>query len=211
MDKAENGGADNKTLLVIFIEGDTEAEFYKKMTSSIRKKTDHAACLVRVINVKGVGNYQNKACRIFENSIKAKYPDCRFVIALCYDTDVFYYSRKPPVDWNSVTKALKEKGADYVTLVHADKSIEDWFLYDMDGLRSFLRISQKAKLPVYKGQDGLKQLFLKANKTYNKGVLCRGLVDALDMDKILPHICGEIQVICRTMGVDCRSVNELCK
>lgn len=211
MAKKNNGSADKKTVLVIFIEGDTEVDFYNKMVASIKEKAGRSACTVKIKNVKGVGNYQNRACRIFENGIKKNYPGYQYVIVLCYDTDVFLYSRKPPVDWDAVTKALKEKGADQVTLVRSNKSIEDWFLFDMEGLRSFLRISPKTKLPVYKGQKGLEQLFLKANKTYIKGVRCKGLVDALDMDKIFPHICGEIRSICITMGVDCGKENERCK
>ncbi len=211
MAKKDNGNTDNKTVLTVFIEGDTEVDFYNKLVSAIREKAGKSACMVKIKNVKGVGNYQNRACRIFENGIKMKYPSHRYVVALCYDTDVFSYGRKPPVDWDNVTKALEQKGAEQVILVHAEKSIEDWFFYDMDGLRSFLNISAKTKLPVYKGQKGLEQLFLRANKTYIKGVRCKGLVDALDMEKIMPHICGEIQGICREIGVDCSTVNELCK
>ncbi|MCD7715386.1 MAG: hypothetical protein LUI39_02895 [Lachnospiraceae bacterium] len=210
MAKKNNGSADKKTILVIFIEGDTEVDFYNKMVASIREKVGQPSCTVKIKNVKGVGNYQNRACRIFENGIKKKYPGYRYVVALCYDTDVFLYSRKPPVDWDAVTKALKEKGADQVNLVRAEKSIEDWFLFDMDGLRRFLKISLKTKLPAYKGQKGLEQLFLKANKTYIKGVQCKGLVDALDMEKIFPHICREIRTICNTMGVNCSTDNERC-
>ncbi|MCD8315350.1 MAG: hypothetical protein LUD44_06955 [Firmicutes bacterium] len=213
MAKKKNGSADKKTVLVIFVEGDTEDEFYNKMVKSIQEKAGQSLCEVEIKVLKGVGRYQSKAGRIFENGIKDKYPGYRYVVALCYDTDVFAYSSKPPVNWDDVTKTLIDMGADQVTQVRADKSIEDWFLYDMEGLRSFLRISPKVKLPAstYRGQEGLRKLFLKANKTYNKGVRCSGIVDALDMDKIFPHICSEIRVICQTIGTDCSAVNERCK
>lgn len=202
---------EKKTVLTIFVEGDTEVDFYKKMIASIREKVGKGRCSIEIKNVKGVGNYQSKVCRIFENSVKKKYPDYKYVVVLCYDTDVFQYSRKPPVDWNAVTKALSEKGADRIEQIRVEKSIEDWFLLDADGLKRFLGLSAKMGISAYKGQKGLVQLFQKANKSYIKGVKCKGLVDALDMEKILPHICGEIHVLCDMMGVDCRELNERCE
>ena len=115
------------------------------------------------------------------------------------------------MDWDAVTKALQSKGADRIEQVRAEKSIEDWFLFDTDGLKQFLRIPMKTDITAYKGQRGLVQLFQKANKSYIKGIQCKGLVDALDMDKIFPHICGEIRVICDTIGVKCTDINERCK
>ena len=145
-----------------------------------------------VRNVKGVGKYQNKVCRIFENSVRKQYPDHDYKVVLCYDSDVFEFSRKPPVDWDKVTKALCEKGADDVRLVKAVTSIEDWFLYDVEGLRKFLKLPKKFKMTGYKGQKGLAQLFLKAKKTYIKGVRCNGLIEALDLSVIIPKIEDEI-------------------
>ena len=208
---AKKKDKDKKTVLTIFVEGDTEVDFYKRMVASIRQKAGRGNCSIEIKNVKGVGNYQSKVCRIFENSVKKKHPDHYHIVALCYDTDVFQYSRKPPVDWDAVTKALQSKGADRIEQVRAEKSIEDWFLFDTDGLKQFLRIPMKTDITAYKGQRGLVQLFQKANKSYIKGIQCKGLVDALDMDKIFPHICGEIRVICDTIGVKCTDIKERCK
>ncbi len=202
-----------KTVLAIFVEGDTEVEFYKKMISSIQSKADRANCIIQLKNVKGIGNYQTKVCRMFDKSIKRKYPNDKYnyVVALCYDTDVFDFDKKPPVNWDSVIKELKTKGANSVELIRAEKSIEDWFLYDSEGLKRFLRLPIKINISSYKGQQGLTQLFRKANKSYIKGIQCKGLVDALDMDKIFPHICKEIHVLCNTIGVNCSDFNERCK
>ena len=57
----------------------------------------------------------------------------------------------------------------------------------------FKLAEKKFKLTGYKGLKGLEQLFLKADRTYIKGVHCRGLVDALDMEVICPKIKGEIE------------------
>lgn len=182
-----------ETIVTVFVEGDTEVDFYKKLIAYLREKNGGCLhCKVDIRNVKGVGRYQNKVSRIFENSVKKQYPDHDYKVVLCYDSDVFEFSKKPPVDWDEVTKALREKGAGDVRLVKAVTSIEDWFLYDVEGLRKFLKLSNKFKMTGYKGQKGLAQLFLKAKKTYIKGVRCNGLIEALDLNVIIPNIEGEI-------------------
>lgn len=202
-----------KTLALIFVEGDTEVDFYNKMKEHLRHKLGgKLACEVKIHNLKGVGQYQNTAQRIFEKRIKVDYPpeEYRYHVFLCYDTDVFEYEKKPPVDWSKVIKMLKEHGAHEVLRVEAKTSIEDWFLLDIEGLRSFLKIPRKVKLSGYKGQNGLRQLFLKANRTYIKGIRCAGIVDALDMNVIFPEICGQIHTICETVGMNC-SKEKACK
>ena len=202
-----------KTLALIFVEGDTEVDFYNKMKEHLRHKLGgKLACEVKIHNLKGVGQYQNTAQRIFEKRIKVDYPpeEYRYHIFLCYDTDVFEYAKKPPVDWPKVIKMLKELGAHEVLRVEAKTLIEDWFLLDIEGLRSFLKIPRKVKLSGYKGQNGLRQLFLKANRTYIKGIRCAGLVDALDMNVIFPEICGQIHAICETVGMNC-NMEKACK
>lgn len=202
-----------KTLALIFVEGDTEGDFYNKMKEHLRHKLGgKLACEVKIHNLKGVGQYQNTAQRIFEKRIKVDYPpeEYQYHVFLCYDTDVFEYEKKPPVDWSKVIKMLKEHGAHEVLRVEAKTSIEDWFLLDIEGLRSFLKIPRKVKLSGYKGQNGLRQLFLKANRTYIKGIRCAGLVDALDMNVIFPEICGQIHAICETAGMNC-NIEKACK
>ena len=98
-----------KTLALIFVEGDTEVDFYNKMKEHLRHKLGgKLACEVKIHNLKGVGQYQNTAQRIFEKRIKVDYPpeEYRYHVFLCYDTDVFEYEKKPPVDWSKVIKML---------------------------------------------------------------------------------------------------------
>ena len=190
------------TVVTIFVEGDTEVEFYKKLVSYLREKNGgRLSCKVNVKNVKGVGKYQNKVSRIFEKGVKIQNPESKYRIVLCYDSDVFEFCRKPPVDWPEVIKTLKGKGAEQVLLVRAVTSIEDWFLYDQEGLRRFLKLPKKFKMTSYKGQKGLEQLFIRANKTYIKGVRCNGLVDALDLNIIIPNIQEEISNLEIALGI----------
>lgn len=195
-----------KVLAIIYVEGDTEVEFYKKMIAYFKSKYGRRLpCEVKICNLKGVGQYQTKAHRIFTKKIKVDYPDSKYIykIFLCYDTDVFEFAKKPLVNWEEVVKSLYESGAHNVCQVKADKSIEDWFLYDSIGLKKFLKAPKKDDISNYKGLDGLKKLFFKYNKTYIKGNHCKGLVDCFDMKKIFPNICNQIHVICETMGMNC--------
>lgn len=202
---AKKNPAEKKLLVIIFIEGDTEEDFYKKLIQIIREKHGGGlSCNIEVKNLKGIGNYQDKARRKFTKKIKIDYPEdqYRYYIFLCYDTDVFEYAPKPPVDWKKVIDTLKNLGAEEVKEVKAIRSIEDWFLYDIEGLRTYLRIPKKRKLPEFRGQKGIEQLFKIANKTYIKGRKCEGLVEKLDFNKILPKIKNEISSLCKALGVD---------
>lgn len=193
-------------VVVIFVEGDTEEEFYKVLLASLRKKCGgRFLCNIVLKNVKGVGNYKSKVSRIFEKRIKKDYPGYQYDVILCYDTDVFEFAKKPPIDWPEVIKELKNKGANRVSRVQAQKSIEDWFFYDVEGLRTYLKLSKKIKMAGYTGTKGLESLFNKGNRTYIKGTRCEGLVKALDIEVILPHICSEIHVICESVGLNCMS------
>lgn len=182
------------TVVTVFVEGDTEVDFYKKLIAFLREKNGgHLPCRVTVKNVKGVGNYQSKVSRIFLFGVKIQSPDCLHKVALCYDTDAFQFSRKPPVEWDVVVADLGNKGATEVCMVKAVTSIEDWFLYDTEGLRQFLKLPPRFKLSGYKGLKGLEQLFIRAGRAYIKGTHCKGLIDALDMEVIYPRIKDEVE------------------
>ena len=198
-------------VVVIFIEGDTEEEFYKALLASLRRKCGgRFPCNIVLKNVKGVGNYKSKVSRIFEKRIKRDYPGYIYDLILCYDTDVFEFAKKPPINWKEVIEELKNKGAYRVSQVLARRSIEDWFLYDLEGLRTYLKLPKKFKMGGYAGIKGLESLFNKANKTYIKGNRCDGLVKGLDIEKIFPYICNEIHVICEALGLDCTD-EKICK
>lgn len=152
--------------LVLFVEGDTEVEFYKHVISNARKKRANGRFDINIEykNIKGVGGFKNIALRKFIKDIKPKYEEgCEFFVALCRDTDVFELSPKPPIEWNEVEADLKKNGVQEVIHIKARHSIEDWFLFDLDGIISFLRLSKKTKVSGRNGYDKLKKLFKMAN------------------------------------------------
>ena len=165
--------------LVLFVEGDTEVEFYKQVVANARKL--HPAgrfdTNIEYRNVRGVGGFKSIALRKFVKEIKPKYEDdCEFTIVLCSDTDVFEFASKPPIKWNEVKKELENNGASKIIHVQAKRSIEDWFLCDTEGILGFLRLNKNIKLSGKNGYDKLQRLYKQANKVYYKGIRNNGML-----------------------------------
>lgn len=64
---------------------------------------------------------------------------------LCIDHDVFEFSKKPPFNRCEVQKSLQEEGAVKVTYIIAKQSIEEWFLYDLEGVINYLHLPKTTK------------------------------------------------------------------
>lgn len=191
--------------LVLFVEGDTEVEFYKQVVANARKL--HPAgrfdTNIEYRNVRGVGGFKSIALRKFIKEIKPKYEnDCEFTIVLCSDTDVFDFAPKPPIKWDEVYKELKDKGASQIIHVQANRSIEDWFLYDIEGILGFLRLSKNTKVSGKKGYDKLQRLYKQANKVYYKGIQSNGMIGRLDIEKIANAVKNQLNPLYEALGVD---------
>ena len=173
--------------LVLFVEGQTEVEFYKALIKYIRechvdKKLKHK---VIYRSIDGIGGYKKEVNRIFLKEVKPKVEGYQITVALCYDADVFGYVQRPKINWKEVEKLLKDDGAHKVLHIKAEKSIEDWFLIDKEGIRRFLKLSSDIEPQGSNGYEKLKYLFKKANKIYaKKGREVNGLVQALDIGLI---------------------------
>lgn len=195
----------NKKVVVIFIEGDTEVEFYRELIQIMRGHCGgRLSCQVETVNASGIGRYQRKVARIFENQIKPKYPDASFHIALCYDQDVFELDKNPPVNWSNVKNELISGGAKEVVQIKAVHSIEDWFMADPEGVLRYLKLPPDTRIPSATGANQLKTLFKKASKLYIKGKQSAGFVKALDIKKILSANCRSLAPLCRLLGVNCK-------
>lgn len=202
---SKQGRKSKEKVVVIFIEGDTEVEFYKRLVSVIRTHCGgRLSCSVETVNVSGIGQYKKKALRIFEKQIKIKYPNGEFYVALCYDQDVFEIGKNPPVNWQEVKKDFQDSGVNDVRLIKAIYSIEDWFLCDTEGLLRFLHLPTDMKLPNGNGYVCLKALFKRGGKLYIKGKTNGHFVQTLDVEKILFANCRYIAPLCKLLGVDCK-------
>ena len=191
--------------LVLFVEGDTEVEFYKRVIANARQKRSGGTFDINIEckNVKGVGGFKNIALRKFIKEIKPKYDEeCEFSIALCRDTDVFELSSKPPIEWDEVEEEFRENGARQIIHIKARHSIEDWFLLDAKGIITFLRLPKKTKIAGGNGYEKLKRLFKQANKMYYKGMKSNGMVERLDIEKIVQNVYDELYQLYRELGVE---------
>lgn len=191
--------------LVLFVEGDTEVEFYKQVIANARKL--HPAgkfdTYIEYRSVGGFGGFKNIALRKFIKEVKPKYDnDCEFTVVLCSDTDVFEFASKPPIKWNEVKKELEANGAKKVIHVQAKKSIEDWFLYDLEGILKFLRLAKNTKVSGKDGYDKLQRLYRRANKVYIKGNKSNGMIAHLDIDKIADVVKDQLNPLYKVLGVD---------
>lgn len=195
MKKKDKINEKNKKGLVIFVEGETEVEFYNCLINYLRCKNTDKKMIDKLFikNLKGVCNYSFKATTKFKNEIKQKNRDTDFFVICTYDNDVFKYAAKPPVNWKLIEKELIEYGANEVVHIIAKDMIEDWFLIDLNGLCNYLNISD---IPNLKGKNGLEKiskLFRKKNKIYIKGSYCYKFMDKLDMDKIYKTLEADFQ------------------
>ena len=190
--------------LILFVEGDTEVEFYKRVIANARSKRENKMfdTSIECRNVNGVGGFKNIALRKFVKDIKPKYDaNCEFTIVLCSDTDVFELSPKPPVRWDEVKKGMLDNGAKNVIMVKAKRSIEDWFLYDAENIISFLRLKKCTKVTGSTGYDKLMRLYKQANKVYYKGMKSNGMVAKLDIDKISLAVKDQLAPLYKALGV----------
>ena len=191
--------------LVLFVEGDTEVEFYKQVIANARKL--HPAgkfdTYIEYRSVGGVGGFKNIALRKFIKQVKTKYDnDCEFTVVLCSDTDVFEFASKPPIKWNEVKKEFEANGAKIVIHVQAERSIEDWFLYDLEGILKFLRLAKNTKVSGKNGYDKLQRLYKQANKIYYKGIKSNGMIAHLDIYKIADEVKDQLNPLYKVLGVD---------
>ena len=195
------------TVIVLFVEGDTENEFYKTLVHFLHNICGTKFnCFIEYQILKGVGNFCTKAERILRKDLmqRPKYKKLPFKVLLCYDTDVFDRNEnKVKINWHEIEKTLLDIGVSEVFHIRATSSIEDWFLADPNGIKNFLGITKSADISKYKGLSGLKRLFSENGKRYAKGVKCEGLVSELDLSIILNSYCKQIHHLCRILDIPC--------
>lgn len=190
--------------MVLFVEGDTEVEFYKRVIANARKLCPANRFDIRIEyrNVKGIGGFKNNVLRKFIKEIKPKYgEECIYIVVLCSDTDVFDILSKPPIKWKEVERELCKNGASKIIHVRAKHSIEDWFLYDAESIIGFLRLPKNTKITGKSGYDKLQNLFRQANKVYFKGAKCNGMITKLNIDKIVNSVGDQLKPLYDVLGV----------
>ena len=203
-----------KKCVVIYTEGETDEKFYDKVLNTIKNKIPDKIFKVDALKkscITGIAKFQKKLVNKFVKEIVRKYSkDHEIIVFLCYDTDVFQFGAHPPVDRAMLEADLRRNGASDVVHIKANRTIEDFFIYDIDGIANFLKIQKPKNLKGSTGLEKLEKLFLKANRIYQKGHKCSGFIESLDMDIIFPKICNEIRPLCVQLGleINCNSCRK---
>ena len=196
--------------IVIIVEGETEIEFYKIVREHIKSEKikelgeNHIKKNYRFetpVNMQGIGNFQKNAIIQFNHIREKNDKDIsklakrgvnaafEYHIFLCIDTDVFEFQQNPPLNKEKLKKDLLEQGeyVKEVSYIEAKKSIEDWFLEDLDGIKAFLNLKSIPK--GYKnfstGAKKLDHIFKNAGKSYVKGSNVEGFVEKLNVPSII--------------------------
>lgn len=183
----------NSYNVIIFVEGATEVVFYQNLIDFLSKTRKTKVSNYLIINAKGIGRFESKMPAKFKNEIVPKYPDSKIVVCCCYDTDVFKFKSQPPINWQKVISKLKEYGASDVKLVKAKRMIEDWFLIDLDGLCTFLKIKKPSRIKGRSGNEKMISLFKRSGKIYQKGTYCYKFIEYLDIQKIYKIVETELK------------------
>lgn len=188
------------------LEGDTEKEFYLSLLEYLANK--HNFIMERQVNndnpdvsytikkgrkcflvkfkvmntisqVPRAGDWFKSQCMNRHQEITSWY------VFLCYDTDDYKndITKFHEGDWQKLRSALNS--AKRVIDIAATADIEDVMLIDLQGICTYLQCSVPQLLEGKKGKAKLKKLFRFHGSAYHEGVRARGLIDTLDMQKII--------------------------
>lgn len=185
----------NKEVALIFVEGDTEVEFYKvvftKYMDGIAKKS---------FNLNGNYNIYGK---IIDKTVHylTNNPGTLVRIYCFIDRESRYHN--PPLDENTLISKFESDNFlnDKIlslNVILATQMIESWFFYDIEGIYRFLRTPKKDRCPKkYKvieklNSYDLSKLFSRYGNIYIKGKRCKFFIDHLDIEKIFKN-CTELR------------------
>lgn len=175
-------------VIVLFVEGDTEKEFFKLVINYLKSKSEKVSLPdVKIINLKGIGRFESKVKAKLKNEILINYNPNDIIVFFCYDTDVFELGKKPSTSWNRVEKDTKDLGITTYFHIKAKSTIEDWFIEDYEGICDFLKITAPKKRKKDSGLNIIKMLFKsgKKPKIYQKGSYTHKFLEKVSIEKII--------------------------
>lgn len=184
-----------KEVALIFVEGDTEKEFYTKLAETYLHGISKA-----VINMHGIGNVHRNVLGKAEAFLH-QHGDVTVRIYCCIDRES--RDHNPPLDIDDLRSELK-KQRDFNRVLSADaiiatQMIESWFFYDIGGIYKFLKVPRnlrnttKFRPPEKFTHLDLSKLFARFGKTYIKGRKCANFINHLDLGEIYGR-CSELSV-----------------
>lgn len=195
MAKKNTRKAAKKLISLLLVEGETDEIFYKQI-----KKIFLSNC--RVVIQRNLGGLYNVNRKIIERitSFIQQHPDEIIRVYCCLDRES-RHGDTPGFDINIIKKYIKDekiKTVLSIDLIQATQQIESWFLYDIEGIYSFLAVPTAERNPNafkpperYSYKD-LQRLFERYGKTYNKGKRAGHFIEKLNIKKINTN-CEELR------------------
>lgn len=190
-----------KDFIVIFVEGETEKEFYDTLISYYRSRSIKTLKPHKVINMKGIGKFESKLGLKLKGDILSKHDPKIVQVICCHDTDVFELAQKPPVDWKAITKKIEAMGVKSFQQIKAQRMIEDWFLNDFEGICHFLKLKNVKSVNGKDANEKLKILFKKGGKLYIKGSHTQKFIPSLNISKIRAALKKPLSILEKALGV----------
>lgn len=177
----------HKEVALIFVEGDTEIEFYTKFAELYLRGVPKA-----IINLHGIYNVHRNVLGRTEAFLH-QHCDVCLRIYCCIDRES--RDHNPPLDIDELRTTLGER-KDFKRVLSADaivatQMIESWFFYDIEGIYKFLKVPRSLRsltkfTPAEKFTHvDLSRLFARFGKTYIKGRKCANFISHLDLERIL--------------------------
>ncbi|MCK6605860.1 MAG: hypothetical protein L6Q59_13265 [Ignavibacteriaceae bacterium] len=180
------------SLVIIFCEGESEKIFYQKLLAHLENRFGKRQTQIQIYSVRGVSRFSAKALAKFRADIIPSNPGYKFHVFFAYDSDVFEFGKKPPVDWKELDEKFYKFGADSVFHLIAVRTLEDWLIKDKEGICRNLQIKSSRKLKGHTGLEKITNLYRMADKIYQKGYSINKLLDDLDFDAIYHGITQEL-------------------
>jgi hypothetical protein len=196
-----------KSVVVIFVEGDTDLEFYEALISFYRANY-RISSKISLHNLRGIGRYESKLYARLKNQIIPKIKNGNIKVFCCYDTDVFDLAKKPPINWKTVRDHVTSLNIDTFIQVKSEKMIEDWFLKDTSGICRYLKIKEPKKIDAKTGYEKMKILFKKGNKIYQKGSNSHRFIKELNISSIREKVKNELQELENALGLKTMVVSK---
>lgn len=172
-----------KHTALLLVEGFTEVEFYNSLADKKFKSVTK-----KIKNLEGNFNINAKIIDAAYN-FSQQNDDSNFDVYVCVDQERV---GSPPFNYEYVVSEI-QKLERFKTLhpVIANIMIESLFFIDIDGIYNFLRAKHSTRNPkkytnfrILRHQD-LSKVFKTYGSSYSKGKKCQGLVNSLDLEKII--------------------------
>ncbi|SJZ62287.1 hypothetical protein [Sediminibacterium ginsengisoli] len=88
--------ANKKDCIVLFVEGETEKEFYDALMKFYFKNYSPKIKGYKVFNVRGISRFETKVATKLKYDVVPNHDVSNIKVVCCYDSDAFELAQKPP-------------------------------------------------------------------------------------------------------------------